>query len=244
MKNEGNLKISGVDIYQRGNTILKDINLEIEKGDFVYLVGRVGSGKSSLLKTLYAEIPLKKGKINVNGFNLRNIPTGRIPILRRSFGIVFQDFKLLFDRNIYANLDFVLKATGWKNAKKREARIYECLEYTDMKHKASSMPYQLSGGEQQRVVISRALLNEPPIILADEPTGNLDPENSFKIISLLRDINNNGTTIIMATHHYSLLTKFPGKVIRFQDKNIEDVSINLSMQTEEEEEEYEEDIEI
>ena len=197
-------------IRQQKNTILKNVNIDIASGEFVYLIGKVGSGKSSFLKTLYAELPLEYGKAEVAGFQLKKIKKSQIPLLRRKCGIVFQDFKLLIDRNVYENLEFVLKATGWKNKKAIRERIETVLTKVGMSDKQAKMPHQLSGGEQQRIVLARALLNAPPLILADEPTGNIDPETSYQLVELLKEICDTGKTIIIATHQYDLIEKFPG----------------------------------
>ena len=199
-------------IRQQKNTILKNVNIDIASGEFVYLIGKVGSGKSSFLKTLYAELPLEYGKAEVAGFQLKKIKKSQIPLLRRKCGIVFQDFKLLIDRNVYENLEFVLKATGWKNKKAIRERIETVLTKVGMSDKQAKMPHQLSGGEQQRIVLARALLNAPPLILADEPTGNIDPETSYQLVELLKEICDTGKTIIIATHQYDLIEKFPGRV--------------------------------
>ncbi len=199
-------------IRQQKNTILKNVNIDIASGEFVYLIGKVGSGKSSFLKTLYAELPLEYGKAEVAGFQLKKIKKSQVPLLRRKCGIVFQDFKLLIDRNVYENLEFVLKATGWKNKKAIKERIETVLTKVGMSDKQTKMPHQLSGGEQQRIVLARALLNAPPLILADEPTGNIDPETSYQLVELLKEICDTGKTIIIATHQYDLIEKFPGRV--------------------------------
>lgn len=199
-------------IRQQKNTILKNVNIDIASGEFVYLIGKVGSGKSSFLKTLYAELPLEYGKAEVAGFQLKKIKKSQVPLLRRKCGIVFQDFKLLIDRNVYKNLEFVLKATGWKNKKAIKERIETVLTKVGMSDKQTKMPHQLSGGEQQRIVLARALLNAPPLILADEPTGNIDPETSYQLVELLKEICDTGKTIIIATHQYDLIEKFPGRV--------------------------------
>lgn len=199
-------------IRQQKNTILKNVNIDIASGEFVYLIGKVGSGKSSFLKTLYAELPLEYGKAEVAGFQLKKIKKSQIPLLRRKCGIVFQDFKLLIDRNVYENLEFVLKATGWENKKTIRERIETVLTKVGMSDKQAKMPHQLSGGEQQRIVLARALLNAPPLILADEPTGNIDPETSYQLVELLKEICDTGKTIIIATHQYDLIEKFPGRV--------------------------------
>ena len=183
-------------IRQQKNTILKNVNIDIASGEFVYLIGKVGSGKSSFLKTLYAELPLEYGKAEVAGFQLKKIKKSQIPLLRRKCGIVFQDFKLLIDRNVYENLEFVLKATGWKNKKAIRERIETVLTKVGMSDKQAKMPHQLSGGEQQRIVLARALLNAPPLILADEPTGNIDPETSYQLVELLKEICDTGKTIM------------------------------------------------
>jgi cell division transport system ATP-binding protein len=197
--------------------VLSDVNFEVGKGEFVYLIGKVGSGKSSLIKTINAEIPLEKGTGVVAGFMLHKLKKKHVPYLRRKLGIVFQDFQLLIDRNVYQNLAFVLKATGWKNKREIQRRIEEVLEMVGLTTKGYKMPHQLSGGEQQRVVIARALLNNPVIILADEPTGNLDPDTSTEIVQLLHEICAKGCAVIMATHNYSFLKKFPARVVRCEN---------------------------
>lgn len=207
------IKMTGGVIRQQENTILKNVNIEIRKGEFVYLIGKVGSGKSSFLKTLYAELPLTYGTAEVAGFRLKKIRKSQIPMLRRKCGIVFQDFKLLIDRNVYANLEFVLRATGWRSKKAIKERIETVLENVGMLHKQMQMPHQLSGGEQQRIVLARALLNAPDLILADEPTGNIDPETSYRLVELLKEISDTGKTVIIATHQYDLIEKFPGRVL-------------------------------
>ena len=208
------IKTENAVIRQKKNTILKNVNLEIQSGEFIYIIGKVGSGKSSFLKTLYAERPLEYGKAEVAGFQLKKIKKSQIPALRRKCGIVFQDFKLLTDRTVYDNLEFVLRATGWKSKKEIQERIDSVLQKVEMPDKKDMMPHELSGGEQQRIVLARALLNAPPLILADEPTGNIDPETSYRLVELLKDICDNGTTVIIATHQYDLLEKYPGKVLR------------------------------
>ena len=212
-KVEAIIKLENAVIRQQKNTILKDVSLEIKEGEFVYLIGKVGSGKTSLLKTLYAELPLIYGKGEVAGYQLSKIKKSQIAYLRRKCGIVFQDFKLLTDRNVYANLEFVLKATGWKDKKAIKERINEVLDKVELPDKRDKFPHQLSGGEQQRIVLARALLNAPPIILADEPTGNLDPERSMEIMTLLVKINQLGTTVLVVTHEKDLVNKFGKRVI-------------------------------
>lgn len=201
-------------IMQQSNLVLKDVNLQIKQGEFVYLIGKVGSGKSSLLKTIYAEIPIAEGHAYVCGISLNNLKRRHMPNLRRKCGIVFQDFRLLSDRSVYENLKFVLKATGWKSKASIEERILEVLKKTEMETKGYKMPHELSGGEQQRVVIARALLNSPDIILADEPTGNIDPETSRQLVTLLKEICDTGKTVIIATHQYDLIDRFPARVLR------------------------------
>ena len=216
-KVEAIIKLETAVIRQQKNTILKDVSLEIKEGEFVYLIGKVGSGKTSLLKTLYAELPLIYGKGEVAGYQLSKIKKSQIAYLRRKCGIVFQDFKLLTDRNVYANLEFVLKATGWKDKKAIKERINEVLDKVELPDKRDKFPHQLSGGEQQRIVLARALLNAPPIILADEPTGNIDPETSYRLVELLKDICDSGKTVVIATHQYDLIKHFPGKVFRCEN---------------------------
>lgn len=207
-------------IRQEEHIILRDVNLTIKPGEFLYMIGRVGSGKSSLLKTLYGEIPLREGSGFAVGYDLLKIKAKHIPWLRRRMGIIFQDFQLLIDRNVYDNLLFVLKATGWKNQVEMDHRIREVLSEVDMVHKGYKMPHQLSGGEQQRVAIARALLNKPDLILADEPTGNLDPDTSDELMKLLHQICKDGRTVIMATHNYNLIKKFPGRTLRCEDTRL------------------------
>jgi len=208
------IELTNCTILQNDHLVLSDVNLSVGKGEFIYLVGRVGSGKSSLIKTLNAQIPLKEGLGIVAGYNLSKIKRREVPYLRRKIGIVFQDFQLLTDRSVIENLEFVLKATGWKNKQEIDTRITEVLNKVGLGLKGYKMPHQLSGGEQQRVVIGRALLNDPDIILADEPTGNLDPETSEGIIRLLTDISKTGRAVIVATHNYTLLKKFAARTIK------------------------------
>ena len=212
--NQPVLFLRNVNIYQEKNLILQDINIEVNKGEFIYLIGKTGSGKSSFMKTLYADLPLTEGQGSIVDFDLAQLKEKNIPYLRRKIGIVFQDFKLLPDRSVYKNLEFTLKATGWKDDNEIKLKIDEVLDKVGMKGKSQKMPHQMSGGEQQRVAIARALLNDPELILADEPTGNLDPQTSSEVMQLLRDINQNGKTIIMATHDYALIMKFPAKTLK------------------------------
>src|SRR5690554_1896344 len=217
------LSLSNASIYQGDNLVLSDISINIEKGEFVYLIGKTGSGKSSFMKTLYGDLPLLEGEGHIAGFNLAKLRQRDIPFLRRKLGVVFQDFKLLNERTVYKNLDFVLKATGWKNKAEKEAKINEVLDKVAMKTKAFKYPYQLSGGEQQRIAIARALLNDPELILADEPTGNLDPQTSIEVMEVLREINKNGNTILMATHDYALILKYPSKTLKCDENQIFEV---------------------
>ena len=212
-------------IFQHKKCVLKDVNFEINEGEFVYLIGKTGSGKSSLLKTLYADLPAKQGKIQIVDYDLRKIRRRDIPMLRRKIGIVFQDFQLLFDRSVEENLAFVLDATGWKDKNKISKRIDEVLQQVGLPHKRKSMPHQLSGGEQQSVAVARALLNDPSLILADEPTGNLDPETTNDIMNLLMEISSKGKTILMATHNYNLILKYPSRIIRCDEGTVIDKKI-------------------
>ncbi|SDQ52730.1 cell division ATP-binding protein FtsE [Flagellimonas zhangzhouensis] len=208
------VKLQDVAVFQNENLVLNHVNLEVKKGDFVYVIGKTGSGKSSFMKTLYADIPFKQGTGQVVDFDLATLKEKDIPFLRRKLGIVFQDFKLLPDRNINNNLEFVLKATGWTDPIKMKDKIEEVLDKVGMKTKGFKFPHELSGGEQQRIAIARALLNDPELILADEPTGNLDPQTSVEVMKVLQDINQNGRTIIMATHDYALILKYPHKTLK------------------------------
>jgi cell division transport system ATP-binding protein len=209
------IEIQHANIYQGGNLILQDVNLTVNKGEFVYLVGKTGTGKSSLLKTMYGELPLTEGQGTVAGYNLRELDWKKVPYLRRTLGVVFQDFQLLTDRNVNDNLKFVLRATGWKDEKLMDEKINDVLDKVGIKSKGFKMPFELSGGEQQRVDIARALLNSPKLILADEPTGNLDPETSDEIMNLLFQIARDyDTTVVMATHDYIVIQKFPARMVR------------------------------
>lgn len=220
MSEENIIELVNADIVQRDHVVLSDISLEIKTGEFVYMIGKVGSGKTSLIKTLNAELPLIKGEGTVAGFNLLELKTREIPFLRRKLGVVFQDFRLLGDRNVYDNLSFVLKATDWNDKIEIDDRVLEVLDKVAMTHKIKSMPHQLSGGEQQRVVIARALLNNPEIILADEPTGNLDPQTSIELLQIFKDLNEQGITIVIATHDYPLIRRFPARIITVDDQKI------------------------
>ena len=220
------ITISDLHISFKNNEILKNINLNINKGDFIYLIGETGSGKSSLLKSLYKGIDFQKGSISVGEFNLNNIKKNKIAYLRRQLGIIFQDFQLLSDRDIYKNLEFVLRSTGWKDKNKIKERVIEVLDTVHLEGIEKKMSHELSGGEQQRVSIARALLNHPKIILADEPTGNLDPEKSNRIIETMKEINSNGTTVVIATHDYSIIKNYPSKTYRFENKEIKEVVVS------------------
>lgn len=224
------VRLNDANIFQKGRLILKDVSLKISRGEFAYLIGKTGSGKSSLLKTLYAALPLEKGRGEVVGYNLNTLDRKNIPLLRRKLGIVFQDFNLLMDRNVNHNLRFVLHATGWKDEKLIKNRIKEVLKQVDLEDKLHSMPHQLSGGEQQRIVIARALLNRPELLIADEPTGNLDPETSDDILGLLRQLaQKNDTAVLFATHDYRILENFPARIIRcVNGKIVEEEDLEIS----------------
>ena len=206
------IEIKNASIFQRENLVLSGVNLTLHKGEFIYLIGRTGSGKSSLLKTLYGELPARDGTFRVAGYDLTKLKRKDIPYLRRKIGIVFQDFQLLFDRSVEKNLEFVLGATGWTDKAEISRRIDEVLAKVGLADKRKSMPHQMSGGEQQGVAIARALLNEPDVILADEPTGNLDPDTTLEVMKLLRNISENGTAVLMATHNYTLMQKYPSRI--------------------------------
>ena len=219
------ININGIDIYQIDKLILKDVSFDVKNGEFVYLIGKTGSGKSSLLKVLYGDIKIKEGNAVVLDYEIKKIKKRKTLSLRRRLGIIFQDFQLLMDRSVNDNLLFVMKATGWKGKKKMNAKINELLSKVGMESKGNQFPHQLSGGEQQRIAIARALINDPDLILADEPTGNLDPETSEEIIRLLFEISNNNKTIIMATHDYDLIKKYPARTIKCIDTLVHDNSI-------------------
>ena len=217
------LYLKNAEIFQRDKLILSNVNISIAKGDFVYLIGKTGTGKSSFMKTLYGDLPLTNGEGAIVGYDLPSLKEKEIPFLRRKLGVVFQDFKLLNDRTVFNNLKFVLTATGWTKKKEMENRINEVLDKVGMKSKAFMYPFQLSGGEQQRVAIARALLNNPELILADEPTGNLDPQTSVEVMEVLQELNKNGNTILMATHDYALLLKYPSKTLKCDENQIFEV---------------------
>jgi cell division transport system ATP-binding protein len=219
------VRVREASIFQEDNTILTDVSFDMSKGELVFLVGRTGSGKSSLLKTLYADLPLRLGEIEVVGFNMKLIKRQEVPFLRRKLGIVFQDFQLFNDRTVAENLNFVMKATGWKERSKMKARMAEVLMRVGLGSVDNKMPHQLSGGEQQRVVIARALINEPVILIADEPTGNLDPEVSNGIYKLFLEINKSGTAIIMATHNYNLIKDHPARILKCEDGRLYDSNV-------------------
>ena len=222
MDTNSSISLNKVNIFQSHNLVLTDVCLNIDKGEFVYLLGKTGSGKSSLLKTLYAELPLEQGEASVAGFNLATIKRKEIPFLRRKLGIVFQDFQLLTDRSVNDNLMFVLKATGWNDKQKMQQRIQEVLEKVHLGTKGFKMPHELSGGEQQRISIARALLNDPELILADEPTGNLDPETSEGIMNVLLEISKSGRAVLIATHDIMMFDKFPSRTIKCENGKVTD----------------------
>lgn len=217
------IEIENATIFHHYKTILNNVSLKLNKGDFIYIIGKTGSGKSSLLKTLYSDIPLKMGKIIIDGDEINKIKKSQLPYLRRKIGIIFQDFQLFQDRNAYENIKFVMDSTGWIDKTKINDRINYLLEKVGLANKLKNYPYELSGGEQQRLVIARALVNEPKLIIADEPTGNLDPEIAENILKLLIDINNSGTTIIMSTHNYNLIKKYKKKTYQCIDGNFKEI---------------------
>ncbi|AOR25548.1 cell division transporter, ATP-binding protein FtsE [Formosa sp. Hel3_A1_48] len=217
------LKLEKASIFQDKNLILNEVDVNVKKGEFVYLIGKTGSGKSSLLKTLYGDLELTQGKGQIVGFDLTDLKDKNIPFLRRKLGIVFQDFKLLNELTIENNMGFVLRATGWKDKTKIKQKIEEVLSKVNMQKKGHKFPYELSGGEQQRVAIARALLNDPELILADEPTGNLDPQTSIEVMEVLQDLNSKGNTILMATHDYGLLLKYPSKTLKCENNKVFEV---------------------
>lgn len=217
------LQLKDASIFQGESLVLSNINVEINKGEFVYLIGKTGTGKSSFMKTLYGDLPLTEGEGYIVDFDLKNLKEKEIPFLRRKLGVVFQDFKLLIDRTINDNLLFVLQATGWKDKTEMNTRIEEVLTKVDMKTKGFKFPHELSGGEQQRIAIARALLNNPELILADEPTGNLDPQTSVEVMEVLQEISKNGNTILMATHDYALLLKYPSKTLKCDENQVYEV---------------------
>ena len=218
--------LEGVNIHQDERLIFDNINLSISKGDFIYLVGETGSGKSSLVKSFYAEVSVSAGNIFIAGYNLNKLNKNEVPSLRRDLGIVFQDFQLLSDRTINENLEFVLKATGWKNKDEISNRINEVLESVHLENYNTKMPHELSGGEKQRAAIARSLLNKPKVILADEPTGSLDPKKSEKIVELLKEINEKGTTVVIATHDYEIIKKFSSRIIKCSEKKLQEITID------------------
>ena len=217
------LSLKNTSIFQDENKVLDNININVKQGEFVYLIGKTGSGKSSLLKTLYGDLSLTEGEGKIVGFNLKSLTDKEIPFLRRKLGIVFQDFKLLNDRTIFKNLEFVLRATGWTNSNNINNKIETVLGKVNMHSKAGKFPFELSGGEQQRIAIARALLNDPELILADEPTGNLDPQTSIEVMQVLQELNKKGNTIFMATHDYALILKYPSKTLKCEDRKIFEV---------------------
>ncbi|GAA4238215.1 ATP-binding cassette domain-containing protein [Postechiella marina] len=217
------LQLKNASIFQGDSLVLRDVNVEINKGEFVYLIGKTGTGKSSFMKTLYGDLVLNEGEGHIVDYDLKTLKEKDIPFLRRKLGVVFQDFKLLSDRTINDNLLFVLKATGWKDKTKMNTRVEEVLDKVDMKTKGFKFPHELSGGEQQRIAIARALLNNPELILADEPTGNLDPQTSIEVMEVLQEINKNGNTILMATHDYALLLKYPSKTLKCDNSEVYEV---------------------
>ncbi len=217
MESQKIISLTNLSVFQKNKLVLTNVNLEISQGEFIYMIGKTGSGKSSLMQLLYADLPIEQGEANVCGYDIKLIKQKQLPFLRRKLGIVFQDFQLLEDRSVKKNLEFVLRATGWNDKKQINDRILQVLDEVELIEKLNVMPHQLSGGEQQRIAIARALLNEPEVILADEPTGNLDPETSNGIMKILFTISELGKTVIMATHNYNLIHKFPGRVIKCEE---------------------------
>ncbi|WP_297720028.1 ATP-binding cassette domain-containing protein [uncultured Porphyromonas sp.] len=229
MSEQALLSLQNIIVKREENIILNGASLVVQPGEFVYLIGRVGSGKSTLLKSIYADLPLSEGEGRFDDFDLKRIKRKQIPYLRRELGIIFQDFQLLTDRSVAKNLEFVLKATGWKDKKLIQKRISEVLEQVGLESKGYKMPHELSGGEQQRIVISRALLNKPKMILADEPTGNLDPTTGEQIISLLREIGEAGTSILMSTHNYALVKKFPARIVKVEGGKLQEMQLKQDL---------------
>lgn len=229
MSEQALLSLQNIIVKRKENIILNGASLVVQPGEFVYLIGRVGSGKSTLLKSIYADLPLSEGEGRFDDFDLKRIKRKQIPYLRRELGIIFQDFQLLTDRSVAKNLEFVLKATGWKDKKLIQKRISEVLEQVGLESKGYKMPHELSGGEQQRIVISRALLNKPKMILADEPTGNLDPTTGEQIISLLREIGEAGTSILMSTHNYALVKKFPARIVKVEGGKLQEMQLKQDL---------------
>ena len=225
MSNNQILKIEDATIFHHFKTILNNVNFQLNIGEFVYIIGETGSGKSSLLRTIYSDIPLKMGKIIVDGKDISNIKRNQLPYLRRKIGIIFQDFQLFQDRNAYENIKFVMTSTGWSDEKKIDNRITQLLEKVGLENKKNSYPFELSGGEQQRLVIARAIVNNPKLIIADEPTGNLDPLVAEKILKLLLDINKSGTSVIMTTHNYNLIRKYKKRILKCENGYLKEASI-------------------
>ena len=225
MSNNQILKIEDATIFHHFKTILNNVNFQLKVGEFAYIIGETGSGKSSLLRTIYSDIPLKMGKIIVDGQNISNIKKNQLPYLRRKIGIIFQDFQLFQDRNAYENIKFVMNSTGWSDEKKIDNRITQLLEKVGLENKKNSYPFELSGGEQQRLVIARAIVNNPKLIIADEPTGNLDPLVAEKILKLLLDINKSGTSVIMTTHNYNLIRKYKKRILKCENGYLKEASI-------------------
>lgn len=225
METESIINLNNIPVYQKNILVLSEVSLQVNKGEFVYLIGKTGSGKSSLLKMLYADLPVLEGEAEVAGFNLCKLKRKHIPFLRRKLGVVFQDFQLLTDRTVNENLLFVMKATGWKNKEAMNERLEDVLIKVGLLSKGKKMPNQLSGGEQQRIAIARALINDPEIILADEPTGNLDPETSSGIIRLLKEISESGRAVLMATHNYSLFDQFPGRILKCEHGRVSPLEV-------------------